>query len=156
MSAQASLLSKYGIPDAAYQMKFCEVWEVTKDFPELSAVINSLTKQPLKRALVNRDFKAKLFKAFTMLRAAGLLGEIKTWDGALNQREVRGKNSTSTHAWAASVDLNAEIEKMTESRGRTTKWSKEFIKIMLDAGLFWGGNFKPPRFDPMHFALFNG
>ena len=142
MGAQATILKTYGPPSAAYQSNFCVIWAVQNDFPWF----------PAAKMLINKDFKAKLFIAFTNLEAANIEGEIKTFDGCYNDRSVRGMNSTSLHAWAMAIDLNAATEKLAQLK---TNFSPQFIKIMLDAGLFWGGNFKS-RLDTMHFALFLG
>lgn len=142
MNAQQQLLQKYGEPGADYQAKFCEMWNVKSDFPWF----------PANRMLVNKDFKVLLYTAFTNLEKAGCHTEIKTFDGCYNDRSVRGRNSTSLHAWAAAIDLNAETEKLAQ---QNTHWSGQFIAIMKAAGLFWGGDWKS-RLDSMHFALFNG
>ena len=142
MSAQLQILSKYGEPGPAYQRNFCTVWNVQNDFPWF----------PVKSFMVNKEFKDKLFQAFTNLTKAGLQGEIKTFDGCYNDRSVRGRDSTSLHAWAMAIDLNAATEKLAQT---TTNFSGQFIAIMKAAGLFWGGDWTG-RKDTMHFALYNG
>lgn len=142
MSAQKILIDKYGEPSAAYQSKHCIIWEVQKDFSWF----------PAKKMLVNKDFKEKLFKAFTNLQKVGIHTEIKTFDGCYNDRSVRGRSSTSLHAWAAAIDLNASTEKLAQN---TTHWSGQFIAIMKAAGLYWGGDWTN-RKDSMHFSYLNG
>lgn len=142
MSAQQILLQKYGEPDAAYQAKFCEIWRVQQDFAWF----------PANRFLVNSDFKKMLETAFANIEAAGLQSEIKTFDGCYNNRMVRGANTTSLHAWAAAIDLNASIE----ARGQhATHWTQDFLQIMKDAGIFWGGDFHT-IVDNMHFSMLDG
>lgn len=155
MSAQQILLSKYGVPDALYQQKFCTIWQIQKDFPWFANVLNTATDEPgddLVKVMVNEDFKDKLFSAFTNLTSSGCYKEITNFDGCYNPRSVRGRNSTSLHAWAAAWDLNAAKEKLAQQE---THWSGQFIAIMKAAGIFWGGDWKS-RLDSMHFALFNG
>lgn len=154
MSVQNTIIiPHFGVPDEAYQSKYCEIWHIQNDFPWMVHVINSGTGQPLVSALINSEFKKKLFVAFTTLFKDGLHTEIKTWDGCYNQRDVRGMNTASLHAWAMAVDLNAATEKMQPNG--TTHWSNDFLSVMKGAGLYWGGEFTH-RFDPMHFALYNG
>lgn len=144
MSAQQQLTEKYGQPDSAYQAKFCEIWTIKQDFPWF----------PTNRMLINKDFKTLLFNAFTQIQAAGLQDEIKTFDGCYNNRSVRGLNSTSLHAWAAAIDMNASIEALGQ---QTTNWTSDFLHIMRDASIFWGGDFhNAARHDGMHFALLDG
>ena len=86
--------------------------------------------------------------------SASLQNEVKTYDGCYNNRSVRGLNSTSLHAWAAAIDLNASIEALGQ---QNTNWTPDFIHIMKDAGIFWGGDFhNASRHDGMHFALLDG
>lgn len=152
MSAQQTILQKFGLPDEAYQSKYCELWLVQEDFPWLANVINTGTGKPLQRVLINSQFKQKLITAFRNLEKAGVHAEIHTWDGCYNQRSVRGMHTTSLHAWAMAVDLNAEKEKLAQEN---THWSGRFIAIMKAAGVFWGGEWTG-RKDSMHFALYNG
>lgn len=143
MSAQVMIIiPKYGLPDEAYQLKYCTVWDVQKDFPWF----------PASRIMINKEFKDKLFNAFTNLEKANLQGEIKTFDGCFAQRPVRGKSVQSLHCWAMAIDINAATEKLAQEK---TNFSAQFITIMLAAGLFWGGNWTS-RKDSMHFALYNG
>lgn len=143
MSVANDLMNqKYGQPGAKYQAAFCMIWNVQQDFPWF----------PAKQIFINKDFKAKLFKAFTALEAAGLHTEIKTFDGCYNDRAVRGKSALSMHAWAAAIDLNASTEKLGQVQ---TNWSEDFLQTMRNAGIFWGGDFIN-RKDPMHFALVDG
>lgn len=142
MSAQQTILLKYGPPDATYQAKYCAMWDVQKEFPWF----------PAKRMFINNDFKAQLQEAFTVLQAAGVHTEIKTFDGCYNDRSVRGRDSKSLHAWGLAIDLNASVEKLSQS---DTHWSEQFISIMEASGIYWGGRWIS-RKDPMHFALYNG
>lgn len=152
MSAQQIILQNFGLPDEDYQCKHCELWKPQQDFPWLIHVINTATGKPLERVMINTQFKNKLITAFKNLEKAGLHTEIKTWDGCYNQRSVRGRNSTSLHAWAMAVDLNAATEKLAQEH---THWSARFLAIMKAAGLHWGGDWTN-RKDSMHFALYNG
>lgn len=148
MSAQQQLLAKYGPPDHLHISMNCMVWNVEADFPWF----------PVHSFLVNKDFKDLLYKAFKALEAAGLHTEIKTYDGCYNDRSVRGSSSTSLHAWAAALDLNAATNGMVVGptpEQRKGSWSDAFIATMKSAGLFFGGDFIK-RADPMHWALLDG
>ncbi len=159
MTAQEQIIAKYGQPDATYESKYCVLWDIIVDFPELSHVINTAANAPLHRIEINRDFKTKFIVALTNLRAAGLLGEFKTFDGCLQRRQVRGSNTASLHSWAMAMDWNAATNKMQyyhePNPFQHTDFTKQFVDIMIAAGLFWGGYYSS-RFDPMHFSLYNG
>lgn len=142
MGTLQNIINKYGEPGAAYQAKFCEVWNIANDFAWF----------PAKKIFINSDFKKKLVPAFANLEKTGCNKEIKTFDGCYNDRSVRGRNSTSLHAWAMAIDLNASLEKLGQTN---TGWSGQFVAIIKAAGIYWGGDWII-RKDPMHFALFNG
>lgn len=148
MSAQLQLLTKYGLPDHAYIAAHCVIWNIDEDFPWF----------PVISFLVNKDFKLMLENAFRTLEAIGLHTEIKTYDGCYNDRSVRGSTTTSLHAWAVAIDLNAKTNGMVPAptpEQRKGSWSDAFISVMEEAGLFFGGNFHS-RADPMHWALLDG
>lgn len=148
MSAQAILLARYGAPDHVYISKYCSTWQIRHDFPWFPALW----------FLVNNDFKVMLQKAFTALQTAGVHTEIHTYDGCYNDRDVRGASTTSLHAWAFAIDLNALDNPMTVSSDhaiRYGKWSPLFIQCMKGAGIFFGGDFHL-RADPMHWAGLDG
>lgn len=142
MSAYTIIKDKYGMPDVAYQSKYCTIWQVQEDFPWF----------PAEKIFINTEFKGKLFKAFTNLEKAGLHKEIKTFDGCYNVRAVRGKSVLSLHAYAMAVDFNAATEKLGQDR---TNLSGQFVAIMKAQGIFWGGDYIN-RKDPMHWSLYNG
>lgn len=142
MGAQIAIIKQFGQPGTAYQNKYCQVWHIQDDFAWF----------PNHSIFINNDFKAKLFTAFTALQKANIQAEIKTFDGCYNERSVRGMDSTSLHAWAMAIDLNASTEVLGQLKAN---WSAQFVAIMKAAGIFWGGDFKS-RKDPMHFANFNG
>lgn len=150
MTAQQTMISKYGMPDGHYQSQWCILWEVKKDFPWF--LVNKI--------FINRDFKDMLFKAFESIEAKGLQGEIKSFDGCLNQRPIRGSSAISMHSWAGAIDLNRvtghmieglPVEKITVEM-RRGPWSQDFIDSMKSAGIFFGGDFIH-RPDPMHFSM---
>lgn len=142
MTLRETIISKYGEPNAAYQAKYCTIWNISKDFPWF----------PASKIFINKEFKDKLFAAFANIEKANLQSEIKTFDGCYNDRSVRGRESKSLHAWAMAIDLNAATEKLAQ---QNTNWSGQFVAIMKAAGIFWGGDWRG-RKDSMHFGLFNG
>lgn len=150
MTAQQSMIAKYGQPDATYQSAWCTLWEVRKEFPWF--LVNKI--------FLNKDFKEMLFNGFKAVDSRGLQSEIKSFDGCLSQRPVRGFNSLSMHAWGAAMDLNhitghmiegLPVEKITIEM-RRGPWSQEFIDAMKSAGIFFGGDFIH-RPDPMHWSM---
>ena len=150
MTAQETMIAKYGLPDGKYQSKWCILWEVQQDFPWF----------PAERIFLNKDFKDILYKAFVTLRLNGLQSEIKTYNGCLVVRPIRGANSISMHAWGAAIDLNAQDDPMVINVPedqitpaiRLGKWSQAFVDAMKSAGLYFGGDFID-RPDPMHYSM---
>jgi hypothetical protein len=149
MTAQETMISKYGQPDGAYQAKFCILWHIIQDFPWF----------PASAIFLNKDFKDMLFKSFTAVQAASLQGYIKVYNGCLVNRPVRGSNAISMHAWGAAIDLNASADPMVikefykiTAADRLGTWPQPFVTAMESGGVFFGGNFIH-RPDPMHFSM---
>ena len=149
MTAQSQIISKYGLPTEEYRNKYCEMWEVSKDFPWTKNIL--VGGKPWNRVFINKELKAKLSQCFTNLERCGLHIEIKTFDGCYVLRNVRGRKVPSLHSWAMAIDFNSETEKLGQEY---TNWSGRFVAIMKASGLYWGGDWR--RKDPMHFALYNG
>ena len=140
LSAREIIIVEYGEPGLKYQQKFCEIWEIKKEFPWF----------PATKIFINKDFRQKITVAFKALEAKGLHTEIKTFDGCLVERKSRGLKVASLHSWAIAIDLNAS----TNPFGGPVKFSKEFLKTMRDCDIYCGADWK--RKDGMHFALYNG
>lgn len=157
MSAQTTILAKYGDFGPTYREKYCEIWNIVEDFPWTEEIKVGTTQVPWKKVYINSDFKAKLFQAFKNLESHGLQSEIKTYDGCFVERKVRGRNKASLHSWAMAIDFNSATEKLNQKRGNQfySNFTPQFVKCFTDAGIYWGGHWRS-RFDPMHFALYNG
>lgn len=152
MTAQTQVILKYGLPNKEYQDKWCEMWNISEDFPWTLNVMIGQSQNVWKRVFINKDFKAKVKIAFANLEKAQLHTEIKTFDGCYVDRKIRGGNTRSLHSWAIAFDLNASVEALGQVK---TNWSPRFVAIMKAAGIYWGGDWNG-RKDPMHFALYNG
>jgi hypothetical protein len=103
-----------------------------------------------KKLYCNRDMVKPLEQAFTNLIQRGFVNELKTWDGCFNIRGKRSNpNSYSLHSWGIAIDVNAA----TNRQGIKPTLSAGFVKCFTDAGFEWGGNWKMPSTDGMHFQL---
>lgn len=109
-----------------------EITSVNRDFPS--------------RIYCNVDMLAALTNAFQNLIDRGLEGQLKTFDGCFNIRNVRGSNRMSTHSYGLAIDLNAAENGLGEKPALT----REFVSCFVDAGFAWGGDFE--RMDGMHFS----
>lgn len=131
------------------------VWSKEKDFMVTIMVasdcprtwINSANGEPVHKIYCNKDFAGPFFKAITNLRRSNLLGELKTFDGCFNIRNVRGLPKPSAHSWGLAIDINASENPL----GVPGKLSPEFVSCWKDAGFVWGGDFSRP--DWQHFSL---
>jgi hypothetical protein len=157
MGVQSQIISKYGVPSKDYRDKYCEIWNISDEFKWTENIRVGNTQAPWKRIYINKEFKSKLRIAFRNLELLGVYKEIKTYNGCYVERNVRGKNAISLHSWAMAIDFNSETEALNQKvDGKFhSNFSAQFIKCFVDAGIYWGGNWKS-RFDPMHFALYNG
>lgn len=142
--AQDILFQDYGDPrnEAAYQSKWCVLWEVSKYHSWF----------PARRILINKVFKVKVDLFFRLLYQRGLWKEIKQFCGCFDARKSRTTSLLSLHYWACAIDLNCNTERLGS---KITHWTPEFIQCIKDAGLYWGGLFLHTR-DNMHIALLDG
>jgi hypothetical protein len=104
-----------------------------------------------KQVTCNKDFVEPLKKSLKCLKDKGIQNELKTWDGILNIRPIRGGSSWSLHSWGLAVDVNAAENPL----GGSSKLSSQFVQCFKDQGLDWGGDWTG-RKDPMHFQLSDG
>ena len=87
---------------------------------------------------------------FDSIHAAGLWGELHTFDGCYAARAQRGASKPSLHLWGAAIDLNAE----TNQLGTEGDMSPSIVQLFEAHGWTWGGRFGRP--DPMHFQFATG
>lgn len=142
--------ARYGAIDLAAKRWPGEAkWMAVLDVPDAIGRrwINAATGKPTTRIYANRDMHGPLLEVFRLLRERGLVGELKTFDGCFNIRQVRGYGRVSTHAYGLGIDINAAENPL----GGVPRLSAAFVRCWLDAGFDWGGRFKTRR-DPMHFS----
>ncbi len=111
---------------------------------------NSITGQPITHLYCNIDMAGPLMDALTSLERKGFSLELKTFDGILNLRPVRGYTSRlSTHCYGLAIDINAKENPL----GGPVALSEGFIKCFTDVGFLHGGSFA--RVDGQHFQWAN-
>lgn len=110
-------------------------------------LINSATGQPTRNIYINADIAPALVKAFDLIIARGLQASLKSFDGCLNIRPIRGSTTLSTHAYGLAIDINAKGNGL----GEKPTIDPALVKCFTDAGWSWGGTFH--RLDGMHFQI---
>lgn len=139
-------------PDNPERLKMPAGWAeenlVTLDVPELANVKGANKGRITLHRKIADPFQ-RLVKAW---KDAGVLEDVVSWEGTYNPRFVRGSTTgISTHAYAASFDLNATGNGLNETplplgkRGSVLR----LVPIAERLGWAWGGRFK--RIDGMHF-----
>lgn len=140
---------KYGaIVDGKWadEGKFCTALQIPDDISE--NWINSATGHPTTHIYCNKDMAPFLLQALQNVRDRGLLHELKTFDGCLMIRSVRGEpGKPSCHSYALAIDINSDENKLNQK----PKMSYALVKCFTDVGFSWGGDFH--RKDGMHFSL---
>lgn len=103
-----------------------------------------------KRIYCNQDLVVPLGLALDNLRVTGLADDIKTWDGCFNIRKSKGNIlSWSLHAWGLAVDIDAAWNRFNTK----PKMDRRIVECFEDAGFEWGGHWRSPKTDGMHFQL---
>lgn len=126
---------KYGEPEKEKNMV---LWDIPTEL-ELGIFPNKI--------YCNKDLISPLSKAIASIKKAGLVSELKTWDGCFNIRKKRAGSTPSLHSWGVAIDINASWNAM----GKPPTLSKPFVQCFKDAGFDWGGDWKTS--DGMHFQL---
>jgi hypothetical protein len=125
----------YGTPSNG--APWMALWDVPKDL-EIGVIP--------KRIYCNKDLILPLQSALINLISRGYAeGELLTWDGCFNIREMKGGLSMSLHSWGLAVDVNA----FSNGFGKKPTLSKGFVECF--DGFDWGGLWTRP--DGMHFQL---
>jgi hypothetical protein len=122
-------------------------WCVLQPVPTDLNCSNTATGKPLVHIYCNKDIATPLWVALQNVINRGLVQQLKTFDGCLNVREVRGMDSLSTHAYGLGLDFNAASNPL----GGPGDMNPELVSCFTDAGFVWGGEFHT-RPDPMHFS----
>lgn len=129
-------------------------WAKMAEFCAFVVVPDELSKTwmksdgPTKHIYCNIDMSNVLKRALTNVVSRGLCGQLKTFDGCLMIRDVRGEPGVpSTHSYALAIDINASTNKL----GTEGDMSPELAACFTDEGFVHGRTFK--RQDPMHFSL---
>jgi len=140
--AQLILYTRYGDPrEPGWRNKWIHKWHVQQLYPWF----------PEKEIEVHKHFWPMLQDAFLELEKLGLHSEIKTYHACNDLVYLHESPVLSVHSWGAAIDLNAE----DNPNGTMGKWSKDFIKVMTQKGIFCGQNWSGVK-EPMHFAMVDG
>lgn len=111
-------------------------------------MINTATGQPTGKIYINLRVAPALIEAFRLIEQRKLQSELKSFDGCLNVRSVRGTVGVlSAHCYGLAIDINAKGNGLGEENPAI---NPALVKCFTDAGWTWGGAFA--RKDPMHFS----
>lgn len=102
-----------------------------------------------KKVYCHKAMAAPLLQAIRNLIETGHVKELKTWDGCFNIRKKKRGSTPSLHSWGLAIDVNAAWNGF----GEIPTLSDGFVRCFTDAGFDWGGVWKAPYTDGMHFQL---
>ena len=130
----------------ANEALFCVLMPIPDSIAE--TWINTASGLPTHHVYCNRDMAEALGKALSLTEERGLILQLKTFDGCLMIRDVRGHpGSPSCHSYGCAIDINA----VTNRLGTPGDISDELAACFIENGFTWGKHFH--RQDPMHFSL---
>lgn len=142
---QKDLVAKYGYPkERAGYLVTIDLREFAQHFGQ----VKDFQGHPWSGRIYGHEALAvPLKRAFAALVAAGLAGELRTYDGCFNIRRMTSGKSYSVHSWGLALDLNAA----ENPYGGQVNFSDEFILCFAQAGFEAGALWSTP--DGMHFQL---
>jgi hypothetical protein len=126
---------------------------VSVDLPPEWAALPPWKGNGTPRAWFHQDVAPRARELFEAWRAAGVLGDVQSWDGDYNPRRIRGSQKLSSHAFGVSFDINASANPWgSPSDAQKPGNVERLVPIASALGWAWGGFFgtKP---DPMHFEF---
>lgn len=139
----ADLLDRYGVPSmGAWENDWLTLWRSET----WSQIYDRHWCLSFTKMYVNKDIVMPLDMVFVALDSAGLIGELKTFDGCFNIRDVRGRvGKSSIHSWGLALDFNA----LENPLGGPVAFSREFLDVWRGHGWTCGADFQ--RLDGQHF-----
>ncbi len=143
----------FGSPDesGAFAKEYLARIDLTEFAADLGHVLDFQGNPWGHRVYGNYVMAGALKKAFRLICARGLAGELRTYDGCFNIRQMKGGRTWSVHSWGLALDFNAATNPFT--RGELiTDFSDDFINCWYEAGWEWGGAWRSVK-DAMHFQL---
>lgn len=140
----SDLLARYGNPRDERNMG---LWYCP---PDLMAANPYLPK----RIYSNNDIHHMLTAALYKCHEKGVLGEITSFGGCFNIRNIRGSGQQSLHSFGYAVDFNTKDNPLGKTREQClaaglTPFTETFVRCWEATGWEWGGRWN--RFDGMHF-----
>jgi hypothetical protein len=96
--------------------------------------------------------KGHFLSIFDTIARQGLADNILSFGGCFHFRSKISGHDLSTHSWGIAIDLNPE----TNRRGRPGDMHPAIVDIFKARGFIWGGDWKGPQCDPMHFQYCDG
>ncbi|MFA5381848.1 MAG: M15 family metallopeptidase [Candidatus Micrarchaeia archaeon] len=145
---QNQLLNLFGAPrDPASYLTTISL----KEFAEYLGHVRDFEGNPWSLRIYGHELLAgPLRAAFQKLCGRGLAGELRTFDGCFNIRQMKGGSSYSVHSWGLAMDLNAGSNPF----GGMPTLSTKFVQCFAESGFEWGGLWQPDSLrDGMHFQL---
>ncbi len=97
----------------------------------------------------------QLQRAFREIGQTGLTKHILLWGGSFVPRRMRGSARLSRHSWGIAFDINPSENSFGKepaaagSRGSV----RDLVPIFEKHGFAWGGRWREPRRDGMHFEI---
>ena len=143
----SDLLARYGNPRDERNMG---LWWCPQPLRDKNPAI------PVK-IYANLDIHPLLTAALIECSKRGVLGEITSFGGCFNIRNIRGSGQMSTHSWGAAVDWNVAdnaLGKTVDQLVREGKkpFSERFLQCWRSTGWECGGDWTG-RSDRQHFQI---
>lgn len=145
---QSQLSQLFGTPrDPAPYLKVIDL----REFSGHLGHVKDFTGKPWSGRIYGHELlEAPLQAAFGRLCGRGFAGELRTYDGCVCIRKMKGGAGYSVHSWGLAIDVNAGSNPF----GGRPALSDGFVRCFAECGFEWGGLWRPDSLrDGMHFQL---
>ncbi|MCY1211055.1 D-alanyl-D-alanine carboxypeptidase [compost metagenome] len=143
-----------GEPDNPERLIITNDWEAkyvrSAAIPQLNGIAGGKPKVPF-----HKDLTYQLTALWNAWDKAGLLPEVKSFEGTFSRRYKRGsKHELSNHCWATAFDINYSANKLNALPATPDEIGCVYrlVPVAQEFGCYWGGFYKG-RLDGMHFEF---
>lgn len=143
-----------GEPDNPERLIITNGWEAahvrSTALPQLNGIAGGQPTVPFHKELTHQ-----LTALWSAWEKAGLLPDVKSFEGTFSRRYKRGsKHELSNHCWATAFDINYSANKLNAFPATPDEIGCVYrlVPVAQEFGAYWGGFYRG-RLDGMHFEF---
>lgn len=143
------LFTEIGDPETERKEIESQLVTVATPFPLNRGKTNNITcHKSIAEGLLDALIEVERVFGLKLIQEVGL----DEYNGCYNHRRTRSGKYWSGHAFGVSADFCSRFA----GYGQISMIPYQFVNAFLKRGFYWGGNWRKPYTDGMHFSRFDG